>query len=105
MRGPFGQTQVFVNMRRTAKQRFDALVDNYQEQVRDLISKHVQVIKEAFDIVRTDNASHENEVDLEFRGCVEEGIRKAKNEIRRLRVTIKETENASAVGGRVLDEA
>ncbi|KAI0509571.1 hypothetical protein F5B22DRAFT_657953 [Xylaria bambusicola] len=73
---------LFTDLLKSFKRDFDEYVNDSQVQIQEIASSHFDAIRDAFNIVRNDNAALECEMDPEFRRRVEAQLRTTREEMR-----------------------
>lgn len=79
---------LFVSLQRGFKSRFIVLAERLQSAVQTAVAKHLSVITNTLDMVRSENVALESERDPEFRGRVERETRTIRREVRRLKSVV-----------------
>lgn len=79
---------LFVSLQRGFKSRFIVLAERLQSAVQTAVAKHLSVITNTLDMVRSENVALESERDPEFRVRVERETRTIRREVRRLKSVV-----------------
>jgi len=79
---------LFVSLLRSFKSRFIVLAEKLQSDVQTAVAKHLAVITNTLDMVRSENVALESERDPEFRSRVEREMRAIRLEVRGLKSVV-----------------
>ncbi len=91
-----------MSLQRGFKSRFIVLVERLQSAVQTAVAKHLAVINNTLEMVRSENVALESERDPEFRGRVESETRTIRRELHRVKsVVCPETTGDGHIGRRV----
>ncbi|RYC53741.1 hypothetical protein CHU98_g12467 [Xylaria longipes] len=79
---------LFADLLKSFKSGFNGHIDNAQERIRETVGSQFDAIKDTLQIVRSDNAALESEMDPEFRGRVQARLETTKEEMERVYSTL-----------------